>query len=277
MRDILPSYDQIYLRPKKSNLAHRCQADTSVMFLGKKFNLPVVPANMEDVISFENAKWLAENGYFYIMHRFKEVTPKFVDYAIYHKLPIISISVGVDDYSRVLIDMITHKRMMEKIDFITIDVAHAHHENVKSMVNHIRRQRDSEHPKIIAGNVATLEGYKYLYDIGVDAVKIGIGQGCFVPDTLVYTDVGLRKIQDISIGDKVLSHKNTFEEVTSTFSEKRDEEIIKINGKIECTKNHKFYVVNKKYENLVTKDNIDKYAKWIEAENLTDEYFLIEF
>ena len=32
-------------------------------------------------------------------------------------------------------------------------------------------------PKIIAGNVATAAGYRFLCDLGVDAVKVGIGGG----------------------------------------------------------------------------------------------------
>ena len=178
MRDFLPSYDNIYLRPCLSSLSHRADADTSVDFLGRKFKLPVVPANMEDVISFDNAMYLASNGYFYIMHRFKDAPFQFVGYAVQKNFPYISISIGVgeaaqDDLERIIVTY------GEVIDFLTVDVAHAHHQNVDDMMNFIRDLYDGrlKKPKIIAGNVATAEGYRFLCECGVDAVKIGIGGG----------------------------------------------------------------------------------------------------
>ena len=47
MRDFLLSYDDVCLRPKYSELESRSDADTSVKFLGRKWVLPVIPANME--------------------------------------------------------------------------------------------------------------------------------------------------------------------------------------------------------------------------------------
>ena len=38
---------------------------------GRTFRFPVVPANMQTIIDEKIAFYLAENGYFYIMHRFK--------------------------------------------------------------------------------------------------------------------------------------------------------------------------------------------------------------
>lgn len=178
IEDFSPSYDNIYLRPRMSSLLHRADADTSVDFLGRKFNLPVIPANMEDVIGFQNAEWLAKNGYFYIMHRFKGAPAKFVEFSIAENLPYISISIGVgEDSKKELGDILT--RFGDVLDYLTIDVAHGHHQNVEDMMFFIRKQFewDCRVPKIIAGNVATQDGYKFLCDLGVDAVKIGIGGG----------------------------------------------------------------------------------------------------
>lgn len=190
MRDFLLSYDGFYLRPKHSSLKSRSQADTTVNLCGYKFKLPVVPANMSDVISFENAKFLSDNGYFYIMHRFNGATRKFVDYALKEKLSLISLSVGVNDESKD--DLIYAKEKFGKgnIHFVTVDVAHGDHENVKNMVTFIQdlfrpTNYDEDEmlfinagrPKIIAGNVATDEGYEFLCGLGVDVIKVGIGGG----------------------------------------------------------------------------------------------------
>ena len=63
-------YSDIDLIPNYSELYSRADADTSIDFLGTKFMLPVIPANMKSVIDMDLAKNMSEDGYFYIMHRF---------------------------------------------------------------------------------------------------------------------------------------------------------------------------------------------------------------
>ena len=69
-------YEDIQLIPAKGVLTSRSQADTSVEFGGRQFKIPVVPANMQTIIDEKLSVWLAENGYFYVMHRFEEETRK---------------------------------------------------------------------------------------------------------------------------------------------------------------------------------------------------------
>ena len=49
----------------------RSECDTTVALGAHTFKLPVVPANMQTIIDEKIAVYLAENGYFYIMHRFQ--------------------------------------------------------------------------------------------------------------------------------------------------------------------------------------------------------------
>lgn len=189
MRDFLFTYDNICLRPKYSDLSTRSEADTSTNFLGMKFRLPVIPANMQDVISWEVAGSLALNDYCYIMHRFDKATQYIPDH-IKDFAKLRSISVGVNIHSQIELDNLADQGILPEM--ITIDVAHGHHKKVKEMVEFIRKtfrkERNEENwheedvsfirrPKIIAGNVATSDGYKFLSDLGVDAVKVGIGGG----------------------------------------------------------------------------------------------------
>ncbi len=175
MREYLFSYDDICLKPRYSALESRADGDTSTTFLGHRFNLPVVPANMLDVISVENARTLAKDGFFYIMHRFGDATMQAVNSDLDKTL--LSISVGVHDRDKKLLD-----DLLLTPAFITVDVAHAHHQNVQSMLGHLHKTFSGcggydERPKFIVGNVATADGYKYLCDLGADAVKVGIGGG----------------------------------------------------------------------------------------------------
>jgi GMP reductase len=66
------NYDQVCLIPKYGILQTREDADVSCEFAGRKWKIPIVPANMETTISFELAEWLSDNNYFYILHRFYE-------------------------------------------------------------------------------------------------------------------------------------------------------------------------------------------------------------
>ena len=172
MKDFLLSYNDVYLRPKYSELNSRSDADTSVEFLGKRWKLPIIPANMQDVISWDIANGLALNDYFYIMHRFDDANRNIPAYIpAFSKL--VSVSVGVNQTSKD--DLIYLDNNHRTPEVITIDIAHGHHKKVKEMVLWI--QTNFPKSKIIAGNVSTQDGYKYLCDLGVDAVKVGIGGG----------------------------------------------------------------------------------------------------
>ena len=63
-------FENINLLPKLCVVNSRSECDTSVTFGGKKFKLPVVPANMQSVIDEALATRMAQEGYFYIIHRF---------------------------------------------------------------------------------------------------------------------------------------------------------------------------------------------------------------
>lgn len=171
------SYDDITLIPKYSELGSRGDGDTTVKFLDKNYRLPVVPANMQDVISWELADALQLNDYFYIMHRFDEANRKVPDkIRAYMDCDLFSISLGVNDDSKAEFESLTKKGDIP--NSVTIDVAHGHHSKVKEMVKWIRGYCGVKFtPYIIAGNVATADGYKFLYDLEVDAVKVGIGGG----------------------------------------------------------------------------------------------------
>ncbi|MBM9833561.1 IMP dehydrogenase, partial [Enterococcus faecalis] len=91
-------YEDIQLIPNKCIVKSRSEADTSVVFGGYTFKLPVVPANMQTILDEELAEELAKNGYFYIMHRFDEEARKPFIAKMHAQGLITSISVGVKDY-----------------------------------------------------------------------------------------------------------------------------------------------------------------------------------
>lgn len=176
------SYSDIWLKPKYSTLTSRSKADISVEFLGRRFASCVCPANMESVINEDIARQLSENGYFYTMHRFGD-TQEFVEQANREKWKTISISIGVKNEDKLLIDWfgrgVTNPTIFRRdplrIDFVTIDIANGHSILMKKMIEYVKYHLP--YTKIIAGNVATPEGVRDLTNWGADACKVGVAGG----------------------------------------------------------------------------------------------------
>jgi len=82
-----------------------------------------------------------------------------------------------------------------KLDVLVIDTAHGHSERVLNAVVAIKRAFPNV--DVVAGNVATYEGARDLIDLGVDAVKVGIGPGS-ICTTRVVSGAGVPQITAIS-------------------------------------------------------------------------------
>ena len=165
-------YDNILLLPRKCLVESRSECDASVELGGRRFKLPVVPANMKTVVSESICVWLAENGYFYVMHRFDFDNVQFVkDMKARGLFASISLGVKKPDYDTV--DQLVALGLAP--DYITIDIAHGHSDSVKNMIAYLKNQMPSAF--IIAGNVATPEAVIDLENWGADATKVGIGPG----------------------------------------------------------------------------------------------------
>jgi GMP reductase len=191
-------FDDVTLIPQFFNGTTRKNIDVSCK-LGKfTFNVPVVPANMQSVMSAEIAEKLALENYFYIMHRFYDGHPQtwindMVSFCrnFKQKELVTSISVGVKDIDRKLIKELVTNNLIP--DFITIDIAHGHSKMMKDMISFIREEMEDD-VFIIGGNVSTNEACVELYTWGVNAIKVGIapGSACL---TYQKTSFGSRGIQ----------------------------------------------------------------------------------
>lgn len=81
------------------------------------------------------------------------------------------------------------------VDVLLIDTSHGHSQGVIDRVSETRQKYPDL--QIIAGNVATAAGAKALADVGVDAVKVGIGPGS-ICTTRIVTGVGVPQLTAIS-------------------------------------------------------------------------------
>jgi len=90
-------------------------------------------------------------------------------------------------------------------DVVLMDVAHAHSEIISRAVKNFRKEFASF--PLVVGNIGTAEGAKFLFNLGVDAIKVGVGpgRGC---RTRLETGAGTPQLQAVreaylAIGGKV--------------------------------------------------------------------------
>ena len=165
-------YDNVLLLPRKCRVESRSECDASVELGGRSFRIPVVPANMKTVVDEKICTWMAQNGYFYVMHRFDLDNIQFVK-DMHAKGCYASISLGVKQPDYDTVDQLVALGLTP--EYITIDIAHGHADSVKNMIGYLKQHL----PKafVIAGNVATPEAIIDLENWGADATKVGVGPG----------------------------------------------------------------------------------------------------
>ena len=143
-------YDKVLLLPRKCRVQSRSECDPGVEFGGRRFKLPVVPANMKTVVDETITEALARSGHFYVMHRFD------LDSVAYAKRMreqglFVSISSGVKPQDWTVIDRLAAEGV--GADYITIDIAHGHADSVRRTIEHIKQKLPNTF--VIAGNVGT--------------------------------------------------------------------------------------------------------------------------
>lgn len=162
----------VRLVPKKNIVESRSHIIVDTIINNHTFKLPIIPANMSTIIDEKLAQWLAEKGYFYIMHRFDNDPVVFTE-NMHDKNLLSSISLGIQQKDSDIVDRFIDENIVP--DFITIDVAHGHSDKVIRLIKKIKDNLPDVF--VIAGNVGSVEGALELETAGADAIKAGIGGG----------------------------------------------------------------------------------------------------
>jgi len=88
-----------------------------------------------------------------------------------------------------------HMLIEAGVDVLVLDIAHGGLIYTSEMLYRLKNKEKIKTP-IIAGNVATAEGAKYIYDNGADGIKVGVGPG-YVCETRNVAGVGVPQITAI--------------------------------------------------------------------------------
>ena len=91
----------------------------------------------------------------------------------------------------------------------------------------------------------TMEGFKLFSEGKPSAVSLYMH--CFVPGTNIYTDIGIKNIEDITKNDLVITHSGIGHKVTNLYTREYKGKLLKIksvgNEDIFVTKEHPFYSI----------------------------------
>jgi len=273
MADI--TFSDVLIEPQYSEVTSRSLVDVRSNMGKFTLRSPVISTNMCDITGEKMCVEMFNFGGLAILHRFMSIEDNIE--MVKNIIPLTSnngyvfgVSIGVKEEEK--------KRFYSLYDrglkIFCIDQAHGHCVMMKNMIQWIRKEvKDDVY--IIAGNIATGKAVIDITSWGADCCKVGIGPGCFVKSTKILTSDGYKNIEDIKIGDLVFTHKLRFKKVICITNRLENKKIYKINN-IKCTENHEFYVLNKKYLSIVNDENINEYAQWKRADELTKNYVLLK-
>lgn len=265
-------YDDISIVPAiKSHIEHRSNCNP---FLLQHDNyLPIFTAPMSTVVNKENFALFEENHIIPILPRNFDIKTR-IEYLKLGKWA----AVGLQEFEDLFLNNDWDFELYPHVN-VLIDIANGHMEKLHCIIHDAKvKYKWSHNFKIMAGNIANPLTYVELAKAGCDYVRVGIGggSGCFVKGTQITMADGTKQnIEDIDNGDFVLTI-NGPQKVTNTFVKNKQDTII-INNEIECTLDHKFFVVRK---TDVTQDMTDEEIKekgfYVEAQYLCEDYLLVQ-
>ena len=184
------SFDDVLLVPKYSEVFSRKEIDISSKLGGIRFTVPIISSPMDTVTETAMADEMHNRGGLGVIHRYNSVEDQCL-LVRNCKGSSIGAAVGVSgDYI---------ERASSLVDaganFLCVDIAHGHHALMKHALRTLRNTLGYD-VHIMAGNVATKEGYEDLARWGASSVRVGIGGGS-ICSTRIQTGHGMPTLQSV--------------------------------------------------------------------------------
>ena len=178
------SYDDVLLIPRYSNIESRNQVDIgNNLDEDLKFRLPIIASPMDTVTEDKMALAISKHGGVGIIHRYNSIEEQVTMAA---KVLFEDENAKVGAAIGMTGDFEVRALALKSIgvNFLCIDVAHGHHIMMENCLKTLK-DRFGEEIHIMAGNVATLEGFDALASWGANSIRVGIGGGSICSTRLV--------------------------------------------------------------------------------------------
>jgi IMP dehydrogenase len=182
------TFDDVMLVPGYNGIRSRQDVTTSVTVSGRKFEIPIISANMDTVTEVTMADAITSFGGMSILHRFMSIDENVAMFRRLKHPKQTGISIGIGEESMPRAEALVDAGA----EIICVDVAHGHSKEVNRTIRQLR-DRWGGNIVIIAGNVATYAGADYLAAAGADVIKVGIGPGS-VCSTRIKTGFGVPQL-----------------------------------------------------------------------------------
>ena len=202
------TYDDVLLIPRFSDIESRSEISLDSDLDNKRtLTLPIISSPMDTVTGDVMASTMALSGGLGIIHRYNTPDEQATMLAIAKRIAgtinrkdanLIGAAIGVSG------DYLDRARKLVKAgaDIICIDIAHGHHILMQKAIRDVRTiVGNSIH--IMAGNVATREGYDDLCRWGADSVRCNVGGGSICSTRIQAGSgyPGLQTILDCSVSE----------------------------------------------------------------------------
>ena len=197
--EIKLDFNDVLIRPKRSELSSRSEVDVNTTFKFKYSTLswdgvPIICSNMDTVGTVDMHNKLNSYKMITCFHKYIDVDSIISNHSTSH---YFMLSTGISDYDlqRLNNNILKLKQNHIYVEFICVDVANGY---MFKLVKFCKKLR-ALYPDvvIVAGNVVTREMVEELIINGkVDIVKVGIGSGA-VCTTRLQTGVGMPQFSSV--------------------------------------------------------------------------------
>lgn len=191
------TYDDVLLVPQYSDIESRREVEIGNWLdqdRNIKFNLPIIASPMDTICEEKMAIAMARMGGLGIVHRYNtiekqtEMAETILENVAAEK---VGFAIGVSgDYLERATELF---KLGAKI--FCIDVAHGDHILMQRAIEQLRKKLGNA-PHIMAGNVATLDGFNRLAAWGANSIRVGIGGGS-ICSTRIQTGHGVPSLESI--------------------------------------------------------------------------------
>lgn len=185
------SFDDVLLVPKYSEIFSRKEIDlTTRLDHTMQFSLPIISSPMDTVTETDMAKTMFSHGGLGVIHRYNSIKEQsFLVSQCEDAVVAAAIGVSGDYLDR------ARSLLNNGADILCVDIAHGHHALMRHALTVLRNTFGPD-VHIMAGNVATKDGYEALVEWGASSVRVGIGGGS-ICSTRIQTGHGVPTLQSI--------------------------------------------------------------------------------